>query len=465
MANDHPSRPSRRGFLKAGSAAVAAGASLGATGVAQAALGKTPAHSTDPQMAVEPFYGTHQGGIVTPQQSHTYVAALDLTTDKRADVIALLRAWTDAAARLTQGATAAPLPTGTAARTALTDTKLDTQAGTNADARPDAKTNDTAYSPTNTKAAPDSGDVLGLGPCGLTITFGFGPGLFTKDGKDRYGLASRRPAALVDLPRFNGDQLIAEKTGGDLYIQACANDQQVAFHAARQLARLANGTAAMRWGQSGFLSGPRGQTPRNLMGFKDGTNNPSTAKPQLMNEFIWAKAADAPWMEGGTYTVVRRIRITLEHWDNTEVDFQEQVFGRHKYSGAPIGKKNEFDAVDLKEEDKDGNPVIPENSHVRLSNRDSNNGAQILRRSYSYNDGTNFYIERWPPWRQETEYDAGLIFVAHQSDPRTGFIPINDKLAKFDMMNQFTTHVGSAVFAVPPGAKPGSYIGAGLFET
>lgn len=437
MANDHPSRPSRRGFLKAGGAAVAAGASLGAglatSQTAQAALARTPAHNADPQMALEPFYGLHQGGIVTPQQSHTYVAALDLTTDKRDDVIALLRTWTDTAARLTQGATAAPLPTGDAA---------------------------------DNKAAPDSGDVLGLGPCGLTITFGFGPGLFTHEGKDRYGLASRRPAALVDLPRFNGDQLIAEKTGGDLFIQACANDQQVAFHAVRQLSRLAYGVATMRWGQSGFLSGPRGQTPRNLMGFKDGTNNPSIAKPQLMNEFVWAGAtADAPWMEGGTYTVVRRIRITLEHWDNTELDFQEQVFGRHKYSGAPIGKKNEFDAVDLKEEDKDGNPVIPENSHVRLSNQASNNGAQILRRSYSYNDGTNFYIERWPPWRQETEYDAGLIFMAHQSDPRTGFIPINDRLAKFDMMNQFTTHVGSAVFAVPPGARPGSYIGAGLFET
>jgi deferrochelatase/peroxidase EfeB len=428
-----PPRPSRRGFLKAGGAAVAAGASLGAGLAApQSALAKASTRSTDPQMAVEPFYGLHQGGIVTPQQSHTYVAALDLTTDKRDDVIALLRAWTDAAARLTQGNTAAALPTG--------------DAGDN-------------------KSAPDSGDVLGLGPNALTITFGFGAGLFTKDGKDRYGLAARRPAALVDLPRFNGDQLIPEKTGGDLFIQACANDPQVAFHAVRQLTRMVYGNAAMRWGQAGFLSGPRGQTPRNLMGFKDGTNNPSIAKPQLMNEFVWAGAsADAPWMEGGTYTVVRRIRITLEHWDNMELGFQEQVFGRHKYSGAPIGKKNEFDAVDLKEEDKDGNPVIPENSHVRLSNQASNKGAQILRRSYSYNDGTNFYIERWPPWRQETEYDAGLIFIAHQADPRTGFIPINEKLSKFDVMNQFTTHIGSAIFAVPPGAREGSYVGAGLFE-
>ncbi|MDE1181739.1 iron uptake transporter deferrochelatase/peroxidase subunit [Paraburkholderia sp.] len=428
MSDDQkpPARPSRRGFLKAGGAAVAG---LATTGVAQNALARTPTHADDPQLAVEPFFGTHQAGIVTAQQSHTYVAALDLNTDKRDDVIGLLRAWTDAAARLTQGQPAGSL-----------DGPVD-------------------------KPAPDSGDALGLGTSGLTITFGFGPGLFSHEGKDRYGIGQHRPAALVDLPRFNGDQLIAAKTGGDLFIQACANDPQVAFHAVRQLSRMGYGIVAMRWGQAGFLSGARNQTPRNLMGFKDGTNNPSIQKPQLMNQFVWANSSDAPWMNGGTYTVVRRIRITLEHWDNTEMDFQEQVFGRHKYSGAPIGKKNEFDPVDLDAADKDGNPVIPDNSHVRLSNQASNNGAQILRRSYSYNDGTNFYIERWPPWRQETEYDAGLIFIAHQGDPRTGFIPINEKLSKFDMMNQFTTHIGSAVFACPPGAQRGSYIGAGLFET
>jgi deferrochelatase/peroxidase EfeB len=429
MTNDQspPSRPGRRGFLKAGGAAVAAGAGLATSGVTHAALTRT--HADDVQRQIEPFYGAHQGGVVTPQQSHSYVAAFDLKTDKREEVIALLREWTQAAARMTQGKPAGSLETA------------------------------------DDKPAADSADALGLGASSLTITFGFGPGLFTsRDGKDRYGLASKRPAALVDLPRFNGDQLIAEKTGGDLFVQACANDAQVAFHAVRQLARMGYGAIQMRWGQAGFLSGPKGQTPRNLMGFKDGTNNPSTAKPPLMNQFVWASATDAPWMQGGTYTVVRRIRITLEHWDQMELGFQEQVFGRHKYSGAPIGQKNEFDAVDLKAADKDGNPIIPDNSHVRLSNQANNAGAQILRRSYSYNDGTNFYIERWPPWRQETEYDAGLIFIAHQADPRTGFIPINEKLSKFDVMNQFTTHIGSAIFAVPPGAREGSYVGAGLFE-
>ena len=432
--DNRPGCPARRGFLKAGGAMAAAGAALGVTCGAQAATHPAAlreprsAPGTDPMFAVEPFYGEHQSGIVTPQQAHTYVAAFDLTTTSRDDVIALLRQWTESAARMAQAQPAAPL---------------------------DGLTDD--------EPAPDSGDVLGLGPAGLTVTFGFGPGLFTSGGKDRYGIADRRPAALVDLPRFNGDQLRAEKCGGDLYVQACANDAQVAFHAVRQLAREANAVARLRWGQAGFLSGPRGRTPRNLMGFKDGTNNPPAADAKAMNEFVWARADDAPWMQGGTYTVVRRIRITLEHWDRMEHGFQEQVIGRHKLSGAPLGKQKEFDDVDLNAQDQDGNPLIPENSHVRLSNRASNNGAQILRRSYSYNDSTDFYVERWPPWRQETEYDAGLIFIAHQGDPRHGFIPINEKLSRFDMMNQFTTHVGSAIFACPPGARPGSFIGAQLF--
>lgn len=424
-----PKQAARRGFLKAGGAAGLA-AALGAASGAQAAV--KPSHAPDardPMTAAEPFFGEHQGGVVTPQQSHAYVAAFDLKTEKRDELVQLLRDWTAAAAKLTRGA-------------ALED-----------------------YGQTGDDAVPaDSGEALGLGPAGLTITFGFGPGLFTHEGKDRYGLAARRPAALVDLPRFNGDQLLPEKSGGDLFVQACANDTQVAFHAVRQLAKMGYGILQMRWGQAGFVSGTRGQTPRNLMGFKDGTNNPSTQSPQLMNEFVWAGDEGPAWMRGGTYTVVRRIRITLEHWDRMERGFQEQVVGRHKLSGAPLGKQHEHDPVDLAATDKDGNPQIPENSHVRLSNAASNNGAQILRRAYSYNDSTNFYIERWPPWRQETEYDAGLLFIAHQRDPRTGFIPINERLAKLDMMNQFTTHVGSGIFACPPGAREGSFIGAGLFE-
>ena len=430
MAHDDPSpkHAARRAFLKASAATAAAGALSAATTAHAATHAQRADARPDTLARVEPFFGEHQGGIVTPQQSHTYAAAFDLTTDKRADVIALLREWTDAAARMTRGEAARPLQT--------------------ADDTPPA----------------DSGEALDLGPAGLTITFGFGPGLFSHEGKDRYGLAAHRPAALIDLPRFNGDQLLPAKSGGDLYVQACANDPQVAFHAVRQLARMGYGAIQMRWGQAGFLSGARGKTARNLMGFKDGTNNPAPSDPALMSQFVWAGAEGPAWMQSGTYTVVRRIRITLEHWDQMQLGFQEQVVGRHKLSGAPIGKQNEFDPVDLDAVDKDGNPVIPDNSHVRLSNPGNNDGMRLLRRAYSYNDGTNFYIERWPPWRQETEFDAGLLFIAHQRDPRTAFVPINEKLSKFDMMNQFTTHVGSAIFACPPGAKPGSFIGAGLFQ-
>ncbi|KVD58151.1 peroxidase [Burkholderia ubonensis] len=424
---EQPPRPARRGFLKAGGAAVAAG--LAAASMPAAHAADAPAPNAAAHDDVEPFYGKHQGGITTPQQRHAYFAALDLTATRRADVIALLKTWTDAAARMTRGETAQPLVTSG-----------------------------------GDDAAPvDGGDALGLGPARLTITFGFGPGMFALAGKDRYGLAKHRPAALVDLPRFNGDQLLPEKTGGDLFIQACADDAQVAFHAVRQLVRLGASAAQMRWGQAGFTSGRPGETPRNLMGFKDGTMNPSMSDPAAMNEFVWAGGEGPAWMNGGTYTVVRRIRITLEHWDNTELGFQEQVVGRHKYSGAPLGRQHEFEPLDLDAADKDGNPVIPDNSHARLASPQLNNGAQILRRAYSYNDSTNFYIERWPPWRQQTEYDAGLMFVAHQRDPRRGFIPINEKLAKLDIMNQFTTHVGSAIFACPPGAQPGSFIGAALF--
>lgn len=448
---EQPAQPARRGFLgRAGGLALAAGSlaagSMAAAQGAQAAV-KPAAAPTNPKDGVEPFFGVHQGGITTPQQDYTYLAVFDLQTDQRADVIALLKRWTDASAKMTRGDVAGPLGNS--------DGVASSGAADNPDAPPDP----------NDIAPGDSGEALGLAPSRLTLTFGFGPGLFEHNGVDRYGLASKRPAALVDLPKFNGDQLVPEKTGGDLYIQACANDAQVAFHAVRQLARLAYGKASLKWVQTGFQASPKdGSTGRNLMGFRDGTNNPSPSDPALMKQFVWADDEGPAWMRNGTYTVVRRIRITLEHWDQMQLSFQEQVVGRRKYTGAPIGKEKEFDPVDLAAQDKDGNPLIPANSHVRLSNPGSNDGMRILRRGYSYNDGANFYIERWPPWRQEVEYDAGLLFVAHQRDPRTGFIPINQRLAKNDIMNQFITHVGSGIFATPPGVQEGSYIGAALFE-
>jgi deferrochelatase/peroxidase EfeB len=426
-------RPTRRGLVRAAAGlAAAAGTGLGIGGVAEALVEaeRTGRSADDGRSQVEPFSGAHQGGIATPAQSHSYFAALDLVTTKRTDLINLLRVWTSAAARMSSGQPAQPVGQDVAL------------------------------------PGPDTGEALGLAPARLTVTFGFGAGLFVKDGKDRYGLAAQRPPALVDLPRFNGDQLLETRTGGDLSIQACADDPQVAFHAVRQLARLAYGAAEVRWAQTGFLARPdTKETPRNLMGFKDGINNPSVADPEAMAKLVWVGNEGPDWMRGGSYVVVRRIRIALEHWDRMKLDFQEQTVGRHKYSGAPLGLKNEFDPLDLKATDKDGNPVIPESAHVRLAAAASNDGAQILRRPYSYNDGVNFTAERWPPWRQGMEYDAGLFFVCYQRDPRTGFIKIFDKMAKFDMLNQFVTHTGGGLFACPGGIAQGEFVGQRLLET
>lgn len=454
--------PSRRGFLGASGGMLAAPLfpGVGRAGVADA--NARPSARTDPEDAAVPFFGKHQAGIATPQQTHLVFASFDVTAENQSALVGLLRDWTEAAARLTAGNLAEP---------------------------PSAAPCDPPS---------DSGDVLNLGPGRLTLTFGFGPGLFEKNGKDRYGLAAKRPAALVDLPRFNGDQLIPAYTGGDLCVQACANDSATAFHAIRQLARMAApndaasgyggkkagttaaynakpGAATLRWLQAGFLPGyPSTDTPRNLFGFKDGTQNPGRPFPAersngrtigngSLEDAVWVGDEGPDWIRGGSYLVVRRIRMALQHWDNTALSFQEQVFGRKKTTGGPLSGGDEFAPLDLSATDTDGNPVIADNAHVRLGSAMANDGARILRRAYSYNDGLKMIAERWPPWRQGLEYDAGLIFIAFQRDPRTGFIKIFDKMSKFDMLNQFTTHIGSGIFACPSGVAHGEFIGTGLF--
>jgi deferrochelatase/peroxidase EfeB len=428
---------SRRSLIKSagsGVGLIAASAGLGA-------ITSNIAHASPhnhPKIPAVPFWDEHQAGIVTQQQSHTYFASFDLITQNRDDVVQLLKDWTEASAKLTQGKSVA----------------LRKKAA-------EAQLSDPSY---NGQSTADSGEAQGLPPSRLTLTFGFGSGLFTTtEGTDRYGLAKLRPEALVDLPKFHGDELDKTKTGGDLSVQACSDDPQVSFHAVRSLVRFATAVAQIRWAQAGFVSGAETKTtPRNIMGFKDGTQQPKMVE---WDKFVWVGEEGPSWMYGGSYLVARRIRIALEHWDGTEVDFQEQIIGRHKNSGAPLGQKHEREALNLTAVDKDGNSIIPDNAHVRLATPAMNNGAQILRRGYSYNDGVNFTAERWPPWRQGMEYDAGLFFVSYQSDPRTGFIKIFQNMAKLDALNQFVTHVGSGLFACPPGIKKGEYIGQKLFET
>jgi deferrochelatase/peroxidase EfeB len=408
---------SRRNFL------VGAGGVLAASGVAaqmpaSAApdIAPAPAASED---GIEPFFGAHQNGITALTQTHTYFATFDLQTDKVEDIKALLQRWTALAAKLSTG------------------------------------TFDSGSSPDVLKI--DSGEALGLSPDRLTITFGFGAGLFEKNGKDRYGLRSQKPAALIDLPYFNGDQLIDARTSGDLSIQACANNSQVAFHAIRQLAHAATGVASIRWAQNGSSARYGDKSPRNIMGFKDGTINPST--PIDYDRFVWAGDEGPAWMRGGSYVVARVIRIAID------LDYQEQTIGRRKFSGAPLSGTKESDPLDLKAVDKDGNPLIPAMAHARLAAPAMNGGTQILRRGYSYNNGATFIAERWPPWRQGIEYEAGTLFVCYQRDPREGFVKIFNQLSKLDAMNQFVTHVGSGLFACPPGVSPGGYLGDRLFES
>ncbi len=310
---DNPNRASRRGFLAGAAGLVVAASSRGADAAEEAAQSKRP--------AIEPFWGAHQGGVATAQQAFTYFAALDIAMKGPGEVADLMRTWTAAAARMTRGEPPRPI-----------DADLSLPAA-------------------------DSGEALDLGPARLTLTFGFGAGLFVKDGKDRFGWASSRPEALVDLPKFNGDQLQPDHTGGDLSIQACADDPQVAFHAARQLVSLAYGSAALRWTQAGFAPSKGENTPRNLMGFKDGTR-----QPKDLDAVVWVGEEGPDWMQGGSYLVVRKIRIALEHWDRTPVDFQEQTIGRKKYSGAPLGGKAEFDPLDLAALDVAGKPAIPQNA-------------------------------------------------------------------------------------------------------
>jgi deferrochelatase/peroxidase EfeB len=378
--------------------------------IAGLAASAAPALSAGAHGATVPFYGVHQGGITTPQQDCVYAAAFDVTTSSRSELRDLVRGWSDAAARMTAGIPSAPL--------------------SNNPGRPPE----------------DSGEALGLPASRLTITFGLGPTLFAERGHDRFGLAASRPRPLAQIPRMPGDALDPDLVGGDLFVQACADDVQVSFHALRTLIRLARGAARVRWRQLGFgrtaRTSRRQQTPRNLQGFKDGTDNILLEDTAALQRYVWV---DSPsWARGGSYVVVRRIRMLIEAWDRTSLVTQERTIGRHKLSGAPFGGHHEHDPVHLHK--------LPMDSHVRLSHPNSNQGIRILRRGYSFSDGID---------ARSGELDAGLLFISFQRDPQQ-FISIQDQLSAGDRLNEFVRHVGSAVFICPPGATRGGYVGETL---
>ncbi|MFE2466029.1 MULTISPECIES: iron uptake transporter deferrochelatase/peroxidase subunit [Streptomyces] len=395
--------PSRRSLIGWGGAGLALGAAAAGGAVAMTRTG----HDVDPAGAetgaAVAFHGAHQAGIATPVQDRLHFASFDVKTDDRAEFVQMLKDWTAAARRMTAGHAV-----GEGAYGGL------------AEAPPD-----------------DTGEALGLKPSRLTLTIGFGPSLFEKYG-EKFGLTGQRPEALVDLPPFPGDNLEKTRSDGDLCVQACADDPQVAVHAIRNLARIGFGKVAIRWSQLGFgktsSTTPDAQTPRNLMGFKDGTRNIAGTEPDRLKKFVWVGEGEGPaWMTGGSYLVARRIRMNIETWDRTSLQEQEDVFGRDKGEGAPVGKAKERDEPFLK--------AMKPDAHVRLAHPDSNDGVTLLRRGYSFTDGTDGL----------GRLEAGLFFLAYQRDVRKGFIPVQRSLARSDALNEYIQHVSSAVFAVPPG--------------
>jgi deferrochelatase/peroxidase EfeB len=297
----------------------------------------------------------------------------------------------------------------------------------------------------------DTGEAFGLAPASLTVTIGLGPNVFT----GAYGLSAHRPPLLRDLKQLPSDSLEPEFTGGDVSLQACADDPQVAYHAIRDLARIAkdSGSAATRWTVLGFgrASAGLGQsTPRNLLGFKDGTRNLKEGAD--LEKFVWV-ASGPQWQRKGAYQVVRKIQMHIENWDTDRVSDQNRVFGRHKQSGAPLTGTREFDTPNFTAKSADGTPVIDPAAHIALGAFENNGGLRILRRSYNYTVGIN----------QFGLLDAGLLFICYQNDP-AHFEALQTKLGASDLLNEYITHIGSAVFFVPPAPAPGSYVGEAMFR-
>ena len=409
------------------------GAGAAGIGVAGAALGSRVSAGRSAAAedgTIVPFYGPHQAGITTAAQDHLYFAAFDVVTAQRSELRRVLDEWTAASAQMTRGLEAG-------ATGALGGPYV---------APPD-----------------DTGEALGLPASSLTITVGLGASLFhDAAGVDRFGFAGGRPSRLIDLPHFAGDRLDRSRSDGDLCVQACANDPQVAFHAVRNLARIGFGVVALRWTQLGFgrtSSTTTAQaTPRNLFGFKDGTANLKAEEHAELERHLWVQpgdeAAAAAWMTGGTYLVARRISMHIETWDRTSLQEQEQIVGRTKGSGAPLSGGDEFTEPDFSRAGRSEQPLIAANAHLRLAHPSANGGARILRRGYNFTDGSTG-IGR---------LDAGLFFVAFVRDPAAQFVPMQTRLAVEDPMMEYVVHTGSALFAVPPGI-PGEGVGfaAGLF--
>ncbi|MFJ7129302.1 iron uptake transporter deferrochelatase/peroxidase subunit [Streptomyces sp. NPDC098101] len=402
----------------AGAAGLVAGAAGGA-GISAAVSGDDaasangaggPAALTSVGSTQVMFHGKHQAGITTPLQARGHLIAFDLAPGAgRKEAVALMRRWS---------ATAKVLMAGRA-------------------------------------PAEDTGVALDAGPSSLTVTFGFGRTFF-----DRTGLTARRPVELDPLPAFSSDALDPRRSEGDLWVQIGADDALVAFHALRAVQKDAGDAARVRWQMNGFNRSAgataRPMTARNLMGQVDGTRNPKPTDADFDRRiFVPAGATGAgEWMAGGSYAVVRRIRMLLDDWEKLPRGTQEKVIGRRKSDGAPLTGGTETTELDLDKRGPDGGTVIPDNAHSRISAPEQNGGAAMLRRPFSFHDGI----------APDGTPDAGLLFICWQANPLRGFVPVQRKLDRGDALSPFIRHETSGLFAVPGGPAEGEYVGQRLLE-
>lgn len=391
----------RRNLLKggvAGAVGTAVTAGLLAAGARADAAAAATASPSAPELV--PFHGVNQAGIMTPtpQQRYATHAAFDLTAANRGELVGLFQTLTDRARFLTGGGTPPDLGVG---------------------------------------SPPSDSDVLGpqVPADGLTVTLSVGPGLF--DG--RYGLAGAKPKLLVPMRTFPNDALEPAWCHGDLMLQLCANNPDTVHHALRDIAKHTRGGLQTRYRMDGFLSPPRPSgAPRNLLGFKDGIVNPAGAEAQ---QLVWvdSSSGEPAWATGGSYHVVRLIRMLVEFWDRISAHEQENIFGRRRDSGAPLDGASELDPPNYANDPK--GEVIPLTAHIRMANPRTprTESSRILRRGYNYDAGVD----------ENGNIQCGLIFNCFQQDLRRQFETVQTRLINEPLVDYIQPFGGGYFFALP----------------